>query len=1001
MIGSYDAQGSVWHRWDPHLHAPGTILNDQYQGDDAWEQFLSRIEASDPPIRALGITDYFSVEVYQAALAKKREGRLASVDLIFPNIEMRYGIGTDKGSPINVHLLVSPADREHVEQIRRLLRAFTFDAYGESFRCERDDLIRLGRAYDNSLKAEDAALAAGTNQFKVNPDQLRHEWTRSAWVRDNVLIAVAAGAKDGTAGLKNEASLATLRKEIERNAHIIFSAQPKQREFWLGRGAATVEKLNSDWGGCKPCLHGSDAHDLEHVGIPDLNRNCWIKGDLSFESLRQACLEPDMRTFIGDLPPRGALPSQVIKSVAVTNAPWLKTLNLPLNSGLVGIIGARGSGKTALADIIAAGGFALLPHLNERSFIRRAREHLGESAAEIVWEEGDPTSNRLQHIEIEEFLESPRVQYLSQQFVDALCSAEGVTDELIAEIERVIYQAHPIEDRMGTTTFRELLDLRAARGRTLRQNHEEMLVEAARELNVQRDRRTSLPGLERQRGEKAASIAKDKKDRGTLIGKGREERAARLDAISTAAELVRFRIEQARRCRQTVLSLKDDVADTRSNKAPLRLRQLQQTYAEARLSAENWTAFLLDFKGDVDGILTAAIKALDEKIRTLVGPAAGEVTIAAGETPSKSLLIRDDVVLEDQTLSLLNKEVARLRALIGVDAEQAKAFARLSEKISRDEAAVAKLDREIELAKKAEGRISELIQARRDHYAAVFDGIIEEEKELSDLYEPLRSRLETEEGALGKLSFSIRRSVDVAGWAERGENLLDLRKNGPFRGRGALLEAAKASLLTAWEGGSSSDVAEAMAKFREAHERNLVEHAPVARSDVQQFRQWASQISAWLYGTEHIRIVYGIQYEGVNIEQLSPGNRGIVLLLLYLAIDRDDDRPLIIDQPEENLDPKSIHQELVTRFRSAKLRRQIIIVTHNANLIVNGDADQVIVASCGPHRPGELPEISYESGSLENSVIRRQVCEILEGGEAAFRERAMRLRVRLEPGRGQ
>jgi hypothetical protein len=359
------------------------------------------------------------------------------------------------------------------------------------------------------------------------------------------------------------------------------------------------------------------------------------------------------------------------------------------------------------------------------------------------------------------------------------------------------------------------------------------------------------------------------------------------------------------------------------------------------------------------------------------------------------------VVLEDQTLSLLNKEVARLRALIGVDAEQAKAFARLSEKISRDEAAVAKLDREIELAKKAEGRISELIQARRDHYAAVFDGIIEEEKELSDLYEPLRSRLETEEGALGKLSFSIRRSVDVAGWAERGENLLDLRKNGPFRGRGALLEAAKASLLTAWEGGSSSDVAEAMAKFREAHERNLVEHAPVARSDVQQFRQWASQISAWLYGTEHIRIVYGIQYEGVNIEQLSPGNRGIVLLLLYLAIDRDDDRPLIIDQPEENLDPKSIHQELVTRFRSAKLRRQIIIVTHNANLIVNGDADQVIVASCGPHRPGELPEISYESGSLENSVIRRQVCEILEGGEAAFRERAMRLRVRLEPGRGQ
>jgi hypothetical protein len=193
--------------------------------------------------------------------------------------------------------------------------------------------------------------------------------------------------------------------------------------------------------------------------------------------------------MIGAAPPRGALPSQAITSVTVTNAPWLKTTPVLLNGGLVGIIGARGSGKTALADIIAAGGFALSPHLSERSFIRRARPHLGESAAQLAWEDGDPTSTELRHVEMEDFLDSPRVQYLSQQFVDTLCSAEGVTDELLAEIERVIYQAHPTEDRMGTTTFRELLDLRAARGRAIRQSHEEALAETAQELNVERDRR--------------------------------------------------------------------------------------------------------------------------------------------------------------------------------------------------------------------------------------------------------------------------------------------------------------------------------------------------------------------------------------------------------------------------------------------------------------------------------------------------------------------------------
>src|SRR5262249_43032345 len=125
------------------------------------------------------------------------------------------------------------------------------------------------------------------------------------------------------------------------------------------------------------------------------------------------------------------------------------------------------------------------------------------------------------------------------------------------------------------------------------------------------------------------------------------------------------------------------------------------------------------------------------------------------------------------------------------------------------------------------------------------------------------------------------------------------------------------------------------------------------------FREWGSKIGAWLYSTDHIRLTYGVQYDGLDIERLSQGTRGIVLLLLYLAIDREDDRPLIIDQPEENLDPKSVYDELVSRFRSARTRRQIIIVTHNANLIVNTDADQVVVATCGPHRPGELPEITY------------------------------------------
>lgn len=995
MLGKSDPQGAKWHRWDPHLHAPGTILNNQYRGGDAWEQFLSKLETSAPRIRAIGITDYYSVDSYAAVLEQKRAGRLPDVDLIFANVEMRYGIGTAKGSPINVHLLVSPEDPDHVDQIRRFLRALTFEAYGETFRCDSADLVRLGRAHDNTLIEERAALAVGANHFKVNPDQLRAEWKRSIWVQENVLVAVAAGSTDGSSGLQSDASLAILRKEIERFAHIIFSSQPKQREFWLGRGVVPIDKLVSDWNGCKPCLHGSDAHAPEQVGEPQLERYCWIKGDVSFDSLQQVCLEPGSRAFIGAAPLRGALPSQVIASIALTDAQWMTAPSVPLNPGLVGIIGARGSGKTALADLIAAAGFALSGDLDERSFVRRAQRHLKGSTAQLVWEDGTPTEADLGDLESVGLFESSRVQYLSQQFVDRLCSAEGMTDELVAEIERVIYMAHRSEDRMGTTTFRELLDLKAAHGRSMRQSQEEVLAEATTQLNLERGRRAALPQLQRQRQEKTEALAKDRKDRESLIGKGSEERARQFDVVSVAAEALRSRIEQARRRKQTLVALHDEVADLRANKAPHRLRQLQQVHADAALAPEAWKAFLLDFSGDVDGILAAAIKAVDDQIAAMIGTPFKERENASGTPRSTTSYLPEGAELSRQTLGLLEREAARLRALINVDEQAARAFKRLSEKISRDDAAMAKLDRDIAAANQAETRIKELIEERRTSYAAVFDGILEEEKELSELYEPLKQQLAAEDGALGKLAFSIRRSVDLVAWAQRGEDLLDLRKAGPFKGRGALFSAAQTELLAAWETGTSSVVAAAMVMFRAEHESQLIAHAPIERSDAEGFREWGGRISAWLYGTDHIKITYGVQYEGVDIEQLSPGTRGIVLLLLYLAIDQEDDRPLIVDQPEENLDPKSIFDELVGRFRKTRLRRQIIIVTHNANLIVNTDADQVIVAKCGPHRPGQLPEISYESGGLENPTIRRQVCEILEGGEAAFKERARRLRVRM------
>ncbi len=119
----------------------------------------------------------------------------------------------------------------------------------------------------------------------------------------------------------------------------------------------------------------------------------------------------------------------------------------------------------------------------------------------------------------------------------------------------------------------------------------------------------------------------------------------------------------------------------------------------------------------------------------------------------------------------------------------------------------------------------------------------------------------------------------------------------------------------------------------------LLSHAPYASTQQAEFRAWSKRFANWLFSTAHIAVRYEISYDGVDIRKLSPGTHGIFLLLLYLALDDSDDRPLIIDQPEENLDPKSVFDELVGLFIAAKAKRQVIMVTHSANLVINTDAD--------------------------------------------------------------
>lgn len=921
-------------------------------------------------------------------------GRLPGVQLLFPNIELRLDVAAKSGF-VNIHLLVSPEDPEHLSEVKRILKRLQFHAFNDRFDCSREELIKLGKRADPAITDDGAALRHGATQFKVNFNQLHKVIDESEWAKKNILIAVAGGAGDGTSGVRQVAD-ATVRQEIEKFAHIIFSSSPAQREFWLGQKGVTVEDLRARYDGCKPCLHGSDSHDQKSVGQPVDNRFSWIKGALEFDALRQACIDPEGRAYVGEQPPRSAMPSQVISHVRIDNADWAATPDIPLNPGLVAIIGARGSGKTALADMIAAGCDAITPaawRADENvspSFLARARKLIGDATTTLTWGGGADITRALDGSDANGHMSFPRARYLSQQFVEELCSAMGVSDGLVDEIERVIFELHSQDDREWAMDFAELREQQTSRFKQAREREVGAIADISERIAMEFEKERLVATLTIQVGQKKKLIEGYTADRAKLVVKGTEAQVTRHTQLSDAAQKLRNKIQSYGNQRRTFVALQDEVRSMRATGAPEMLRQAQARHPNSGMDAKQWDNFLLVYKGDVDKSLGAYIAWGDGEVAKLNGlpPPPGDPNVA---------LIANNADLASLPLAPIVAEMMRLEALFSADKLVRDQYTALTNRITQENSALQTLETRLADAQGAATRRKDLQNERDDTYGRVFEAIINEQNALAGLYAPLMARLAASSGTLKKLSFSVRRIADVDSWGSIAEEeLLDRRKVGPFNGRGALIAAATQALKPAWETGSAAEVQAAMTAFIGKYLKDLLAHAPFAPMQQADFRAWSKQFAHWLLGTDHISVRYEISYDGVDIRKLSPGTRGIVLLLLYLALDDSDDRPLIIDQPEENLDPKSVFDELVALFTAAKSKRQVIMVTHNANLVINTDADQIIVAEAGPHPSGGLPPISYVSGGLENTAIRKAVCDILEGGEAAFRERARRLRVRLE-----
>jgi wobble nucleotide-excising tRNase len=134
---------------------------------------------------------------------------------------------------------------------------------------------------------------------------------------------------------------------------------------------------------------------------------------------------------------------------------------------------------------------------------------------------------------------------------------------------------------------------------------------------------------------------------------------------------------------------------------------------------------------------------------------------------------------------------------------------------------------------------------------------------------------------------------------------------------------------------------------------------------------------------------YELRLGDKNLNELSPGEKGLLLLVFYLQLDKNN-TPLVIDQPEDNLDNESIFTVLANCIREAKKHRQVILVTHNPNLAVGADAEQIVYVQLNKF---DNYKFTYESGSIENPRINEKIVVVLEGTQPAFVKRRLKYEI--------
>jgi len=728
------------------------------------------------------------------------------------------------------------------------------------------------------------------------------------------------------------------------------------------------------------CITSSDAKSLADIG----RNNLWIKADPTFEGLKQIIYEPEERVYIGEEPPRKIERNKVIRSITISNSNnWFENKPILLNEGLVSIIGGKGTGKTAILDLIAYATESYKCYEKDenksKSFLRKAFKELKGAKIKVEWEDGNSDEKEIKD-KLEEFVKEGKVRYLPQDYVDQLCSEIG-KNELERQIEDVIFQKIPPELKATYTDFKSYKDAQLK----VINNNKKRIAQQIRDINSQIYQHNLLIKLRPAKNEEIKKIEEE-------IKKFEKEIERISEAVKDSEEQKEI-LTKLQSLTEKKSNLEKIISQLRTN-----LLKIEEIKSEVKIFLENSEKFLVELKKSLEDV--GIKKEVIEKVRVVLYPEDFGQILDERKKIIETEIKKKQTELED-TLRNIKEENSKIK----LEKSKQDKIKEINKSLSELRKKKDSLNADIEKIENAERRLPQLLENRERLFINYFDLIFEQKERLKEIYSPLENILKSSGEENEKLfDFTVKFNFDVNSMADEGHKLIDLRAEGMFRQSRPEVLRERLEELRFCLDLDNKEISEAdkqsIRRFLKEVEGLFTKDGKTLTSQLKEKRYTEQDFYNWLYSTRYYNISYSIKFNGIELNNLSPGLKGVALLILFLELDKEDKRPILIDQPEENLDNRSVYHTLVRYFRDAKKRRQVIIVTHNPNLVVNTDSEQVIVADFDRSLERQNSKIFYVRGSLENTFkddsaqivlekqgLREHVCLILEGGKDAFEKR--------------